>query len=91
MNRIPRKTFFEPASLLSFSNPEGTYSWGVSAYDSQGQLLSSSGGYRLSEENINNIPMIRLQNRKLTNADELLLDGKLKEALQEYKANVKKR
>lgn len=35
--------------------------------------------------------MIRLQNRKLTNADELLLDGKLKEALQEYKANVKKK
>ncbi len=85
-----KENFFEPASLLGFSNPEGTYSWGVSAYDSQGQLISSSGGYRLSEENINNIPMIRLQNRKLTNADELLLDGKLKEALQEYKANVKK-
>lgn len=85
-----KEDFFEPASLLGFSNPEGTYSWGVSAYDNQDQLISSSGGYRLSEENINNIPMIHLQNRELTSADELLLDGKLKEALQEYKLNVKK-
>ncbi|GIO21678.1 carboxypeptidase-like regulatory domain-containing protein [Oceanobacillus sp. J11TS1] len=85
-----KEDFFEPSASLGFTNPNGTYSWGVSAYDSQDQLISSSGGYRLSEENINNIPIIHLQNRELTNADELLLDGKLKEALQEYKENAEK-
>lgn len=81
--------YFSPATLLGFANPKGKFSWGVQAYDENGKLLTQSGGYRLNEGTIGNLPILYLEERELTEADEQLLDSKLEEALASYKKAVK--
>lgn len=85
-----REDYFNPATLLGFANPKGEFSWGVLAYNEDGKLLTQSGGYRLNEETIGNLPFLYLRERELTKADELLLDSKLDEALAGYKKAVEK-
>lgn len=79
----------EPASILGFANPEGTFSWSVKAYNEDGDLISQSNGYRLREETMGAIPFFQLKARQLTEADETFLrDGNIEQALKMYKENV---
>lgn len=80
--------YFQPESLLGFENPEGRYSWNVLAYDEDGNLLTRSDGYRLGRDTVGNLPILYLKQRELTEEDELVLDGKLEEALDGYLQKV---
>ncbi|UCZ54418.1 carboxypeptidase-like regulatory domain-containing protein [Bacillus shivajii] len=77
-----------PENTLAFSNPKGTFSWSVRAFDEQGKLIGQSNGYRLKEETVGELPFFHLKERELIEADMLLLDGKVEEALNEYRENV---
>ena len=83
-------TEVEPASILGFSNPEGSFSWSVKAYNENGDLIGQSNGYRLREETMGAIPFFQLKARQLTEADEIFLrgDGGVEQALMMYKENV---
>ena len=83
-------TEVEPASILGFANPEGTFSWSVKAYNEDGDLIGQSNGYRLREETMGAIPFFQLKARQLTEADETFLrgDGNIEQALKMYKENV---
>lgn len=83
-NGVEQEMIVNNEALFSFSNPEGTYIWSVSAYDSNGHKLSQSNGYRLSEDTSSIIPMFQLNTRSLTLADEMLLSGRHPEALALY-------
>ncbi|MFD0717296.1 hypothetical protein [Paenibacillus sp. GCM10027626] len=83
-------TAADPRSLLGFANPESRFSWSVEAYSADGKLLTRSGGYRLDEDTVGNLPFFYLQARTLTAADRLLLDGKHEEALAAYRAAYEK-
>ncbi|KGP74694.1 carboxypeptidase-like regulatory domain-containing protein [Pontibacillus yanchengensis] len=74
-----------PESLLGLSNPNVDMYWYVDAYNKQGEILTSSNGFRLSKENAAQIPYFHYEKQSLTEADELLLDGKLDEAFAAYK------
>ncbi|MHA6251861.1 hypothetical protein [Oceanobacillus sp. CAU 1775] len=80
--------YFDPAIYLGFANPDGRFSWNISAYNQDGELLTRSNGYRLNESNIGNVPVLYLKERELTSADRLLVDGKIEEALEAYRKNV---
>lgn len=82
--------YFDPVTLLGFENPDGRYSWNVLAYDVEGNLLTRSDGYRLGKDTIGNLPTMYLQHRELTREDELLVDGKLEEALDGYLEIIEK-
>jgi len=71
--------------LLGFANPNSRYSWYVEAYDERGKLITRSNGYRLNEDTMGPLPFFYLKERSLTSADELLLSGRLDDALAEYK------
>ncbi|XID92738.1 hypothetical protein ACF3MZ_30520 [Paenibacillaceae bacterium WGS1546] len=75
----------DPASVLGFANPNLRYSWYVEAYDGEGRLLTRSNGYRLNEDTMGALPFFYLKERTLTEGDELLLDGRLEEAMAAYK------
>ncbi len=77
----------DPLSLLAYTNPENRFHWNVIAYDENGELITKSNGYRLDDKTIGNLPFFYLKERELTNADRLLLDYKVDEALEEYKEN----
>src|SRR5690606_29650512 len=77
----------DPLSLLAYTNPENRFHWNVIAYDKDGELITKSNGYRLDDKTIGNLPFFYLKERELTNADRLLLDNKVDEALEEYKKN----
>ncbi|WP_017812211.1 carboxypeptidase-like regulatory domain-containing protein [Paenibacillus shenyangensis] len=77
-----------PESMLSFMNPNGRLSWNVIAYDSNGQQISQSSGYRLTRESMGNLPFFYLKNRTLTPADRILLDKNPEEALATYRQDV---
>ncbi|MCT1577030.1 carboxypeptidase-like regulatory domain-containing protein [Oceanobacillus kimchii] len=79
----------DPRSLLAFSNTENRFSWTVEAYDADGDLITQSNGYRLGEDTIGNLPFFYIKERSMTEADQLLLDKKLEEALETYKADYK--
>ncbi|ANF96963.1 hypothetical protein [Paenibacillus bovis] len=74
-----------PESILSFMNPNVRLSWNVIAYDSNGQLISQSNGYRLTRESMGSLPFFYLKNRTLTTADRILLDKKPEDALAAYR------
>ncbi|GLO68087.1 carboxypeptidase-like regulatory domain-containing protein [Oceanobacillus kimchii] len=76
-----------PRSLLAFSNTENRFSWTVEAYDADGDLITQSNGYRLGEDTIGNLPFFYLKERSMTEADQLLMDKKLGQALETYKAD----
>lgn len=79
----------DPNSILGFTNPEATYSWSIEAYDAKGELLTRSNGYRLNSNTLGALPLLQIKSRTLTDADRLLLDGKLDEALSAYKQSAK--
>ncbi|MEK8129115.1 carboxypeptidase regulatory-like domain-containing protein [Paenibacillus filicis] len=74
----------DPIPILGFANPENRFSWSVEAFDASGRLLTRSDGYRLQEKTMGKLPFFYLQQRKLTAADRLLLDGKFEEAMRAY-------
>ncbi|ADU31059.1 carboxypeptidase regulatory-like domain-containing protein [Evansella cellulosilytica] len=76
-------------SLLAFTNTEGTFFWSVSAFNEAGELIGQSNGYRLQEETMGDIPFFHLNERKMTEADNLLLEGKIEKAYATYKKDVK--
>ena len=75
----------DPLTILALSNPENQISWSVAAYTAEGELITSSAGYRLHESTIGNVPLFYLQERTLTAADRLLLDHKVDQAITAYK------
>jgi len=75
-----------PESLLGFANTDNRFAWEIQAYDHEGRQLSSSGGYRLREETMGNLPFFYLKARTMTAADHLVLAGKMDEALAAYRA-----
>ncbi|MBM7662900.1 thioredoxin-like negative regulator of GroEL [Bacillus mesophilus] len=77
----------QPESLLAFSNTNGRFSWYVTAYDKNGNLLTRSNGYRLNEETMEGIPVFYLKERAMTKADSLVMERDIEEALQQYKQN----
>ncbi|MNH82602.1 Beta-barrel assembly-enhancing protease [compost metagenome] len=79
----------DPLSVLGFSNPEATYSWSIEAYDAEGKLLTRSNGYRLNSNTLGALPLLQIKSRTLSDADRLLLDGKVDEALSAYKQSAK--
>jgi hypothetical protein len=78
----------QPESLLAFANVHGSYFWYVHAFDEDGEFIGQSNGYRLKEETMGALPFFRLQEREMTEADNLLMYGKAREALALYKENV---
>ncbi len=80
--------YFNPAYYLGFENSHGVYSWSVQAFDEKGNLITRSDGYRLAGDSIGNLPILYLQQRELTKADEWLIEGKLEEALRQYKEDI---
>ncbi|MDG0809080.1 carboxypeptidase-like regulatory domain-containing protein [Cohnella rhizosphaerae] len=77
----------DPSNLLGFADPSSRFSWNVEAYDVGGQLLTRSNGYRLNEQTMGHLPFFYLKARTLTEADRLLLEGRMDEALSAYKAD----
>lgn len=78
----------QPESLLAFANVHGSYFWYVHAFDEDGEFIGQSNGYRLKEETMGALPFFQLQEREMTEADNLLMKGKVREALALYKENV---
>lgn len=78
-----------PESVLGFSNPEGTFSWSVKAFNEDGNLIGQSNGYRLREETMGPLPLFHLKARELTEADQVFLEENVVEALEMYKENVR--
>ncbi|MRH43633.1 hypothetical protein GH741_13225 [Aquibacillus halophilus] len=74
-----------PESLLAFANPNADLYWYVEAYDKEGNLITASNGFRLSKETMGDVPYFKLKQRKLTNADQLLLNNNISGALEQYK------
>ncbi|MFD2328941.1 hypothetical protein ACFSR7_06735 [Cohnella sp. GCM10020058] len=77
----------DPSNLLGFADPSSRFSWNVEAYDAGGQLLTRSNGYRLNEQTMGHLPFFYLKARTLTEADRLLLEGRMDEAWSAYKAD----
>jgi len=75
-----------PESLLGYANTDNRFAWEIQAYDQEGRQISSSGGYRLREETMGNLPFFYLKARTMTAADHLVLEGKMDEALAAYRA-----
>jgi len=82
---VEDKEIIDTSTLLGFANPASRFAWSVEAFDEQGRPLSRSNGYRLNENTIGDLPFFYLKNRLLTEADQLLLDDKIDEALIAYK------
>lgn len=80
----------DPSSLLGFADPNSRFSWSVEAYNAQGEVITRSNGYRLNEETIGNLPFFYLKERDLTAADQLVVDRKLAQALEAYRADYAK-
>ncbi|MBP2000649.1 tetratricopeptide (TPR) repeat protein [Paenibacillus shirakamiensis] len=76
-------------SILGFSNPNGNMWWTVEAYDAQGHIMTSSNGYRLDTDTVGKLPFFSLKERTLTLADQLVLQGKLDDAMKRYKEDHK--
>lgn len=74
-----------PESVLAFSNPEGEFSWSISAFDEEGQIITRSNGYRLNEKTMGDLPFFYLKERSITEADRLLLNGDIEEAFIQYR------
>ncbi|MEI3604415.1 carboxypeptidase-like regulatory domain-containing protein [Pseudogracilibacillus sp. SE30717A] len=79
----------QSSTLLAFANTEGIFFWSVEAYDQNDNLLSRSNGYRLNEDSIGELPFFYLKERELTDADQLLLNNKIEEALHSYEEAYK--
>ncbi|WP_158544121.1 carboxypeptidase-like regulatory domain-containing protein [Cohnella sp. OV330] len=77
----------DPSNLLGFADSSSRFSWSVEAYDAGGKLLTRSNGYRLNEKTMGHLPFFYLKARTLTDADRLLLEGRMDEALIAYKAD----
>ena len=73
-----------PKSLLGFANPKADFSWSVEAYGERGVQLSSSQDLRSNEEDDENPSFFRLTERKLTPADEALLEHNYEQAEKLY-------
>lgn len=82
----------DPSNLLGYADPSSRFSWNVEAYDANGKLLTRSNGYRLNlnEQTIGHLPFFYLKERTLTDADRLLLEGRMDEALLEYKEDYER-
>ncbi|CAM3911732.1 carboxypeptidase-like regulatory domain-containing protein [Cohnella lubricantis] len=80
----------DPSNLLGFADPSSRFSWSVEAYDADGRLLTRSNGYRLNEQTMGRLPFFYLKERTLTEADQLLLAGRMDEALLEYQADYER-
>lgn len=78
-------TTVDPVSILAFTNTENKFSWSVKAYRQDGEMITQSNGYRLDEESIGNLPFFYLKAREMTEADQLFLAKKVKQALAKYK------
>lgn len=71
-------------NLLAFADPNKRFVWSVQAYDKNSNLITRSDGYRLSLERIGNVPTFYVKERKLTKADQLLIQDKAPAALRAY-------
>ncbi|WP_226038157.1 carboxypeptidase-like regulatory domain-containing protein [Aquibacillus saliphilus] len=74
-----------PESLLAFANTNNDLFWYVEAFTEEGDLITSSLGFRLTRESMGEVPFFELKQRELTKADNLLLDGKINQAFDQYK------
>lgn len=75
----------DPAALLGFTDPDNRFFWSVEAYDANDKLLTRSNGYRLDDRSIGNLPFFFLKQRTMTDADNMVADGKFDDALAVYK------
>jgi tetratricopeptide (TPR) repeat protein len=80
----------DPVSIMAFTNTENRFSWSVKAFDSEGEMITQSNGYRLEEETIGNLPFFYLKERKMSEADRLLLNKNIDKAYQKYKEDYEK-
>ncbi|ARK31609.1 carboxypeptidase-like regulatory domain-containing protein [Halalkalibacter krulwichiae] len=79
----------DPAQLFDYLHPKGLFSWSVVAYDENDKELRRSNGYRLDESLTEKLPFFTVRNRSITEADQLLLDGKHQQALDAYRSLIK--
>ncbi|WP_256758918.1 carboxypeptidase-like regulatory domain-containing protein [Cohnella sp. WQ 127256] len=82
---VDDKEIVDGSMLLGFANPNKRFSWSVEAFNAQGRPITKSNGYRLNENTLGNLPFFYLQERTLTEADQLLLNDQLDEAMAVYK------
>ncbi len=82
---VDGRSVADPLTLLAFANPDNRFYWSVEAYDQDGRMITRSNGYRLSDNVMGNLPFFYLQERVLTDADQLLLSGEHEQALTAYK------
>ncbi len=87
-NDVYDEDWFDPRSMLGFANTESQFSWAITSYDQNGNELRRSFGYRLDDELVSQFPFFQLKQRKLTKADQLLLDGKVDQALESYEQDL---
>ncbi|WP_413382102.1 hypothetical protein [Alkalihalobacillus sp. 1P02AB] len=71
----------ETQSLLGLANPNQRLLWSVDAYDQHNRRISTSGGLGV---NTNTAGFFYLQERELTEADRLLLEGEIAQAYRLY-------
>ncbi|WP_170289454.1 carboxypeptidase-like regulatory domain-containing protein [Metabacillus lacus] len=79
-----------PESIIAFTNTEDRFSWSVEAFNSEGDLITRSNGYRLDEKTMGNLPFFYLKERSMSEADRLLLDKKIQKAYDKYKEDYEK-
>lgn len=89
--KIGDKNVPDPTTVLGFANPSSRFSWSVEAYDANGKLLTRSDGYRLNEKTMGHLPFFYLKEHTLTDADQLLLAGRMDDALLQYKADYEQK
>ncbi|QHW29862.1 hypothetical protein GZH47_02795 [Paenibacillus rhizovicinus] len=85
-NTIDDKLVPDPFTLLAFAYPGKRFAWNVEAYDSKGNKLTQSNGYRLTKNTMGDLPFFSLKARTLTQADQLLLDNRVDDAMAAYKS-----
>ncbi|MCF8012659.1 MAG: tetratricopeptide repeat protein [Clostridiales bacterium] len=77
-----------PESILGLLHSEGEYTWGVKAYDSEGNLLTGSTGYGLYAQK-KDLPIFKISSGKLTRGDRLVLQKEYQKAAEAYEEQIK--
>ncbi len=73
----------DPSSVLGLFHPGGEYTWGVNAFDVEGNRLSSSAGYGFFQKE-KDLPLFKISEEKLTKGDRLVLKGDYLKAIDAY-------
>ncbi|WP_366922942.1 tetratricopeptide repeat protein [Metallumcola ferriviriculae] len=77
----------DPLSVLGPLYYGGEYTWGVVAYDEAGERISDSTGYGFFARE-KDLPMFKIEDTGLTDADRLLLERKYEEAVAQYQKRL---